>query len=150
ERTDKELIDVVVAMKQRNPTWGCRRIAQQISLAFARRYRQRRCTQDSCSAFSAKDGFIGSILAYIPWPYEGQFMERRSVSLWISHITNALGSGGHGSIQRRIIGFGIHRGIVDGTARCRMFQQATIWRKSSPEYLSTDNNPLFRFHQCQA
>jgi hypothetical protein len=61
---DKELIDVVVAMKQRNPTWGCRRIAQQISLAFARRYRQRRCTQDSCSAFSAKDGFIGSILAY--------------------------------------------------------------------------------------
>jgi len=30
----EELIDAVVAMKQRNPTWGCRRIAHQISLAF--------------------------------------------------------------------------------------------------------------------
>ena len=31
---NKELIDAVVQMKQRNPTWGCPRIAQQIALAF--------------------------------------------------------------------------------------------------------------------
>jgi hypothetical protein len=30
----KELIDAVVEMKRRNPTWGCPRIAQQITLAF--------------------------------------------------------------------------------------------------------------------
>jgi Protein of unknown function (DUF1549) len=30
----EELIDVVVAMKRRNPNWGCPRIAQQIALAF--------------------------------------------------------------------------------------------------------------------
>src|ERR1700693_774647 len=30
----KELIDAVVQMKQRNPTWGCPRIAEQIALAF--------------------------------------------------------------------------------------------------------------------
>src|SRR6516225_2209205 len=30
----KELIDAVVATKQRNPNWGCPRIAQQIALAF--------------------------------------------------------------------------------------------------------------------
>jgi hypothetical protein len=30
----KELITAVVAMKQRNPNWGCPRIAQQIALAF--------------------------------------------------------------------------------------------------------------------
>jgi hypothetical protein len=30
----QELIDAVVEMKQRNPTWGCPRIAQQITLAF--------------------------------------------------------------------------------------------------------------------
>jgi putative transposase len=29
-----ELIRVVVEMKQRNPDWGCPRIAQQIALAF--------------------------------------------------------------------------------------------------------------------
>ena len=31
---NKDLIDAVVAMKRRNPSWGCPRIAQQISLAF--------------------------------------------------------------------------------------------------------------------
>src|ERR1700674_2382978 len=31
---DKELIEAVVQMKQRNPNWGCPRIAQQIALAF--------------------------------------------------------------------------------------------------------------------
>src|SRR5437870_6845500 len=31
---EKELIDAVVEMKRRNPTWGCCRIAQQIALAF--------------------------------------------------------------------------------------------------------------------
>jgi hypothetical protein len=31
---EKELIDAVVAMKRRNPTWGCPRIAKQITLAF--------------------------------------------------------------------------------------------------------------------
>jgi len=30
----KEIIGAVVAMKQRNPTWGCPHIAQQIALAF--------------------------------------------------------------------------------------------------------------------
>src|SRR5467141_904227 len=30
----KELIDAVVDMKRRNRTWGCKRIAQQIALAF--------------------------------------------------------------------------------------------------------------------
>ena len=31
---NKELIEAVVQMKQRNPAWGCPRIAQQIALAF--------------------------------------------------------------------------------------------------------------------
>jgi hypothetical protein len=31
---NQELIEAVVAMKRRNPRWGCPRIAQQISLAF--------------------------------------------------------------------------------------------------------------------
>ena len=31
---NRELIDAVVAMKRRNPSWGCPRMAQQIALAF--------------------------------------------------------------------------------------------------------------------
>jgi putative transposase len=32
--SNKELIEAVVETKQRNPTWGCPRIAQQMALAF--------------------------------------------------------------------------------------------------------------------
>jgi len=50
---------------------------------------------------------------------------------------------------RRIIGFGIHRGIVDGVALCRMFHRATRGH-SLPKYLSSDHDPLYRFHQWEA
>src|ERR1044071_9854359 len=50
---------------------------------------------------------------------------------------------------RRIIGFGIQRGVVDGMAVCRMFNQA-IRGVGLPHYLSSDHDPLYRFHQWQA
>jgi transposase InsO family protein len=50
---------------------------------------------------------------------------------------------------REIIGFGMQAGIVDGMSLCRMFQQA-IGRRPVPKYLSSDNDPLFRFQQWQA
>jgi putative transposase len=49
---------------------------------------------------------------------------------------------------RRIIGFGIHAGIVDGVALCRMFNRAI--GQTVLKYLSSDNDPLYRFHQWQA
>ena len=48
--------------------------------------------------------------------------------------------------SRRIIGFGIHQGDVDGLALCRMFNHA-ISGSDPPRYLSSDNDPLFRFHR---
>ena len=50
---------------------------------------------------------------------------------------------------RRIIGFGVHAGDVDGVALCRMFNTA-ISTKGVPKYLSTDNDPLFTYHQWTA
>ena len=50
---------------------------------------------------------------------------------------------------RRIIGFGVHRGGVGGVALCRMFQRA-IHGQRLPKYLSSDHDPLYRFHQWQA
>lgn len=50
---------------------------------------------------------------------------------------------------RRIIGFGVHAGDVDGTALCRMFNKA-ISRMGTPKYLSSDNDPLFTYHQWEA
>ncbi len=50
---------------------------------------------------------------------------------------------------RRIIGFGIHAGDVDGIALCHMFNRA-ISSRGAPKYLSADNDPLFLYHQWQA
>jgi transposase InsO family protein len=50
---------------------------------------------------------------------------------------------------RRIIGFGIQAGIVDGITLCRMFNRA-IRGQMVPKYLSSDHDPLYRFHQWQA
>jgi hypothetical protein len=41
---------------------------------------------------------------------------------------------------RRIIGFGIHAGNVDGIALCRMFNHAIFGQKAMPKYLSSDND----------
>jgi putative transposase len=51
--------------------------------------------------------------------------------------------------SRRIIGFGVQRSVVDGAALCRMFQRA-IRGHGLPQYLSSDHDPLYRFHQWQA
>ena len=51
---------------------------------------------------------------------------------------------------RRIIGFGLHAGAVDGNALCQMFNHAIRGQRSIPKYLSSDNDPLYRFHQWQA
>src|SRR6516165_8949473 len=50
---------------------------------------------------------------------------------------------------RRIVGFGVHRGVVDGVALCRMFNRATRGH-TPPRYLSSDHDPLYRFQQWQA
>ena len=50
---------------------------------------------------------------------------------------------------RRVIGFGVHSGIVDGGVLCRMFHRA-IRGQRLPKYLSSDHDPLYRFQQWQA
>ena len=50
---------------------------------------------------------------------------------------------------RRIIGFGVHCGGVNGETLCWMFQRA-IRGQGLPKYLSSDHDPLFRFHRWKA
>jgi len=50
---------------------------------------------------------------------------------------------------RRIIGFGVHAGNVDGPVLCRMFNDATSGQ-GWPKYLSSDNDPLFQYHRWKA
>jgi len=50
---------------------------------------------------------------------------------------------------RRIVGFGVQRGVINGVGLRRMFNRATRWQ-TLPKYLSADHDPLHRFYQWQA
>src|SRR6266481_6869135 len=65
-----ELIRAVVQMKQRNPNWGCPRIAQQIALVFHIQNRQRRGSQDPRPSLPTGTGLRRSLLADVPGPHE--------------------------------------------------------------------------------
>jgi len=145
----KELIDAVVEMKRRNPSWGCPRIAQQITLAFG---------------VDIDKDVVRRILGKHYRPESGSggpswltFLGQAKDSLWSTDLfrCESLGLRTHwvlvvmDQFTRRIIGFGIHQGIVDGPSLCSMFRRA-IQGQSLPRYLSTDNDPLYRFHQWQA
>lgn len=144
-----ELIAAVVEMKRRNPTWGCRRIAQQIALAFGvaidkddvRRILGWHYRPDAGSGGPSWLTFLGQMKDSL---WSADLFRCESLCLrthWVLVVMDQF--------TRRIIGFGIHREIVDGPALCRMFQRA-IQGQSAPKYLSTDNDPLYRFHRWQA
>jgi transposase InsO family protein len=136
-------------MKQRNPTWGCPRIAQQIAVAFdipinkdvVRRILAAHYQPGPNSSGPSWLTCIGHMKDSF-WSID--LFRCESLTLrthWILVVMDQF--------TRRIVGFGIHRGIVDGVALCRMFKQA-IQRQPLPKYLSTDNDPLYRFHQWEA
>jgi transposase InsO family protein len=144
-----ELIKAIVELKQRNPRFGCRRIAQQITKTFG--------------VYINKD-LVRRVLAkhYQPMPGDGgpswlTFIGHTKDSLWSidlfrcesillkSHWVLVI----FDQFTRRIIGFGVHSGDVDGVALCRMFNTA-ISTQSAPRYLSSDNDPLFQYHRWRA
>src|SRR5215472_9272202 len=146
---EKELIGAVVEMKRRNPTWGSPRIAQQIALAFGvaidkdivRRILSIHYRPDSGSQGPSWLTFLGhtkdSLWSCDLFRCKSATLRTHWVLVVMDHFT------------RRIIGFGVHRGGVDGVALCRMFQRA-IRGQRLPKYLSSDHDPLFKFHQWQA
>jgi len=50
---------------------------------------------------------------------------------------------------RRLVGFGVERAYIDGVSVCRMFNRATA-AQPRPKHVSTDHDPLFRFHRWLA
>jgi transposase InsO family protein len=146
---NKELVDAVVAMKQRNPSWGCPRIAQQIALAFGveidkdivRRILSAHYQPDSDSAGPSWLTFLGHMKDSL-WSCDLFRCESATLRThWVLVVMDQF--------TRRIIGFGIHCGTVDGVALCSMFHRA-IRGKNLPKYISSDHDPLYRFNQWKA
>ncbi len=145
----QEIIEIIVEMKPRNPRFGCPRIAQQIAHAFG---------------IEIDKDVVRRVLAqyYRPNPGDGEpswltFLGHMKDSLssvdlfrcesillkthWVMVVTDQF--------ARRIIGFAVHVGDVDGIAVCRMFNEA-VARMGVPRYLSSDHDPLFEYHRRQA
>ena len=146
----KETIHAIVATKERNPSWGCPRIAQQVSLAFG---------------ISIDKDIVRRVLAahYRPVPHSCgpswlTFIGHLKDSLWSIDLFRCESAilQTHWILivmdqyTRRIIGFGVHAGTVDGVALCRMFRRVIADQRTLPKHLSSDHDPLFRFAQWQA
>jgi transposase InsO family protein len=146
---NKELVDAVIAMKRRNPSWGCPRIAQQISLVFGiaidkdvvRRILSVHYRPESGSSGPSWLTFLGHAKDSL-WSCDLFRCESATLRThWILVVMDQF--------TRRIVGFGVHCGAVHGAALCRMFCRA-IGGHQLPKYLSSDHDPLYRFHQWQA
>ena len=85
-------------MKRRNPSWGCPRIAQQISLVFGVEIDKDVVRRLLNIHYQPESGSGGVLPGLLSRPFEGQFVELRSVPLRIGHNENPLGSRGDGPI----------------------------------------------------
>ena len=146
----QELIHLIVEMKKRNPRFGCRRIAQQIAFTFGIEIDKDvvRCVLAKHYRPEPGDSTGPSWLTVIGhakdrlWSVD--LFRCESIRLkthWVRVVMDQY--------TRRIIGFAVQAGVVDGPALCRMFGQA-ISKQGTPKYLSSDNDPLFQYHQWQA
>src|SRR5438876_2076727 len=103
-------------MKQRNPTWGCPRIAQQIALAFdipidkdvVRRILASHYRPEQDSRGPSWLTFIGHLKDSL-WSLDMFRCELATLRThWVLVVMDQY--------TRRLIGFGVHAGAVDGVA----------------------------------
>ncbi len=145
----RELIDAVVEMKRRNPYFGCRKIAEQISSAFGIDLNKDVVRRILIRHYPpAPDGGGPYWLAAIGhakdrlWSVDLFRVESILLkSYWILVVMDVY--------TRRIIGFGVAAAHLDGIRVCRMFNRA-IARQPLPRPVSSDHDPLFRFHRWRA
>ena len=144
----KELIGAVIEMKRRNPRFGCRKIAEQISRAFAVAINKDIVRRILIQHYRPMPGDGPSWLTVIGHAKDSlwsvDFFRSESIllrSYWVMVVMDVF--------TRRIIGFGVAVANLDGTVICRMFNRA-IAKQTPPRCLSSDHDPLFRFHRWLA
>jgi transposase InsO family protein len=143
----RELITAIVEMKRRNPRFGCCRIAQQLSFIFG---------------VEIDKDVVRRVLAKHYRPTHGSggpswltFLGHSKDSLWSVDLfrCESLILRTHwvlvvmDQFTRKLVGFGVQAGALDGPAVCRMFNHAIAGELARPRHLSSDHDPLFEFHR---
>ncbi len=145
----QELINAIIEMKQRNPRFGCPRIAQQINLAFGLDIDKdvvRRVLDKYYKPTSGDNGpswltLLGHTKDSL-WSID--LFRCESINLkshWVLVVMDQF--------TRRIIGFSVHDGDIDGATLCRMLN-SIVSTQRPPKYLSSDNDPLFEYQRWKA
>jgi len=145
----QELITLIIQMKQKNPNFGCFRIAMQINGSFGlninkdvvRRVLAKHFKDHPKSPGPSWLTSIGHIKDSL-WSLD--LFRCESIGLkthWIMVVMDQF--------SRKIVGFAVHAGDVDGVAVCILFNKIQSGKKL-PKYLSSDNDPLFKFHRWRA
>jgi len=145
----QELIDAIVELKRRNPRFGYPRIARIISKTFG---------------IEIDRNIVRRVLAKYYHPEFGgngpswlTFLGHMKDSLWSVDLfrCESITLKSHwvlvvmDQFTRRIIGFAVHAGDVNGVILCQMFNQV-VAGMTPPRCLSSDNDPLFEYHRWQA
>ncbi len=144
-----ELISAIIEMKRRNPSFGYQRIADQISLVFDVEIDKDVVRRVLAKHYRPQPGSNG--------PSWLTFLGHSRDSLWSVDLfrCESLILKSHwvmvvmDQYTRRIIGFAVHASVLDGPTVCRMFN-SIIGGSTNPRHLSSDNDPLFLFHQWNA
>jgi putative transposase len=145
-----QLVAAIVELKRRNPKFGCVRIAQQISHAFGvdidkdvvRRVLAKLYRPDGSGCHGPSWLTVIAQAKDSLWSVDLFRCESILLhSYWVMVVMDVF--------TRRIIGFGVERADIDGVAVCRMFNR-TIAGQPLPQHISTDHDPLFRFHRWLA
>jgi putative transposase len=136
-------------LKRRNPRFGCVRIAQQINYAFGLDIDKDVVRRVLAKHYRPENGNHGpSWLTFIAQAKDSlwsvDLFRCESILLrshWVLVVLDIF--------TRRIVGFGVEAAYIDGVCVCRMFNRATAG-EPKPKHLSTDHDPLFRFHRWRA
>ena len=146
---NEKIIHLIIEMKQRNPSYGYRRIAMQISNSFS---------------ISIDKDVVRRVLSayYKNNPHDTgpswlTFLGHMKDSLWSIdlfrcesiHLKSHWIMVAMDQFTRRIVGFAVHVGDITGIDLCCMFNKI-VTQKPLPKYLSSDNDPLFLYYQWQA
>ena len=147
----QELINLIISMKTKNPSYGYLRIAMQISNILKITINKdivRRVLRKHYPPSSSGGGGGPSWLTFIGHAKDSlwslDFFRCESMLLkthWVMVVMDQF--------SRRIIGFSVHSGDLNGIVACCMFNEI-ISKKALPKYLSSDHDPLFKFHRWRA
>lgn len=143
-----ELVAAILELKCRNPRFGCVRIAEQIAHAFGVDIDKDVVRRVLDKHFRPNGSGGPSWLTFIAQSKDSlwslDLFRCESILLrshWVMVVMDVF--------TRRIVGFGVELSSIDGVCVCRMFANA-IAGQPLPKHVSTDHDPLFRFHRWLA